>query len=43
MFSTSIEVIPYTLYTIKPGEPENKEIKEGKIPKQWAENPHVLR
>jgi len=21
MFSTSIEVIPYTLYTIKPGEP----------------------
>jgi IS5 family transposase len=22
---------------------ENKEVKEGKIPKQWAENPHVLR
>jgi IS5 family transposase len=22
---------------------ENKEIKEGKIPQQWAENPHVLR
>jgi IS5 family transposase len=22
---------------------ENKEVKEGKIPQQWAENPHVLR